>query len=41
MNDRRRAVVEVYLSGGYTMREIGDAFDVHYATVRVVRTAER
>lgn len=31
-----------YRSGGYTMRQIADAFGVHYATVsRAVRAAEQ
>ncbi|WP_232222182.1 helix-turn-helix domain-containing protein [Thioalkalivibrio paradoxus] len=36
--DRRRAMAEAYLSGGYTMREIAERFGVHYSTVsRAVR----
>lgn len=40
--DPRRAMAEAYRSGGYTMREIADAFGVHYATVsRAIRAVER
>ncbi|AGA33068.1 regulatory protein LacI [Thioalkalivibrio nitratireducens DSM 14787] len=36
--DRRRAMAEAYLSGGYTMREIAERFGVHYSTVsRAIR----
>ncbi|MBT4811658.1 MAG: addiction module toxin RelE, partial [Thiotrichales bacterium] len=35
------AMAKAYLSGGYTMKEIGDHFGVHYMTVsRAVRKFE-
>jgi REP element-mobilizing transposase RayT len=40
-HDRREAMAKAYLDGGYTMREIADHFQVHYATVsRAVRWLE-
>jgi len=41
MADRQAGMPAAYRSGGYSMKEIGDAFGVHYATVsRAVRRAE-
>ena len=41
MADRRAGMAAAYRSGGYSMKEIGDAFGVHYATVsRAVRRSE-
>ena len=31
--DRNSAIIEAYRSGGYTLREIGDHFGLHYSTV--------
>ena len=31
--DRNSAIDNAYRSGGYTMKEIGDYFGVHYSTV--------
>ncbi|MBT3309816.1 MAG: addiction module toxin RelE [Gammaproteobacteria bacterium] len=40
-SDRKVAMAKAYLSGGYTMKEIGDHFGVHYMTVsRAVRKFE-
>ncbi len=39
--DRNQAMARAYLSGGYTMKEIGEHFGVHYMTVsRAVRKFE-
>ena len=39
--DRNEAMANAYLSGAYTMSEIGDKFGVHYMTVsRAVRYFE-
>lgn len=41
-SDRNSAIAPAYGSGGYTMRDIGDYFGVHYSGVsRIVRAAER
>ena len=32
-SDRNIAIVNAYKSGGYTLKEIGDYFDLHYSTV--------
>jgi len=38
---RKEAMTQAYLSGAYTMAEIGDHFGVHYMTVsRAVRELE-
>jgi REP element-mobilizing transposase RayT len=40
-DDPHAGMVAAYRTGGYSMKEIGDAFGVHYATVsRAVRRAE-
>lgn len=33
---RNRAIVRAYESGGYTLKEIADYFDLHYSTVSVI-----
>ncbi len=39
--NRKEAMIHAYLSGAYTMAEIGDHFDVHDMTVsRAVREFE-
>jgi len=39
--DRHEAMARAYLSGGYTLKEIGEHFEVHYSTVsRAVRGIE-
>ncbi len=39
--DARQAMVAAYATGDYTMQEIADCFDVHYATVsRAVKRSE-
>jgi hypothetical protein len=36
--DQNDAIVEAYLSGGYTLKEIGDYFNKHYSTIsRIVK----
>ncbi len=38
---RDRAIAAAYASGGYTLKEIGNHFDLHYARIRRnVRAAE-
>jgi len=32
-SDRDAAIVNAYQSGGYTLKAIGDYFDLHYSTV--------
>lgn len=40
-DDRKAGMVAAYRTGGYSMRQIADAFGVHYATVsRAVRRAD-
>ncbi len=40
--DRNSAIAAAYASGGYTMRDIGDYFGVHYSGVsRIVKAAEQ
>jgi len=40
--NRSEAMARAFLSGGYTLKEIGDHFGVHYATMsRAVRRYER
>lgn len=34
--DRNMAIVRAYRSGGYTLKEIGDYFNLHYSTVSVI-----
>ena len=39
--DRDAAIAEAYASGGYSMKEIGDHFGLHYSYVsRIVRRVE-
>jgi hypothetical protein len=39
MPERNRAILKVYVGGGYGQKEIASAFDIHYATVsRIVKT---
>jgi len=30
---RNHAIIEAYRSGGYTLKQIGDYFELHYSTV--------
>lgn len=40
--DRDRAILEAYRSGGYSMREIGDKFGLHYSRVsRIINKFEK
>jgi len=40
-NSRNEAIAAAYASGGYTLKEIGDYFGLHYATVsRLVPNAK-
>ncbi len=32
-NTRNQAIVEASVSGGYTLKELGDHFELHYAKV--------
>jgi len=32
-SDRNKAIVEAYQSGGYTLKDIGEYFELHYSTV--------
>ena len=35
------AITQAYLSGGYTMKEIGEHFDKHYTTIsRIIKRYE-
>jgi len=34
--DRSRAIARAYHSGGYTLREIGTCFNLHYSTVSII-----
>ena len=36
MPDRNDAIAKVYATGRYSQKEIAQAFDIHYATVRAV-----
>jgi len=39
--DKKRAMVQAYSTGDYTMKEIAGYFDVHYSTVsRAIKKAE-
>jgi hypothetical protein len=39
--ERNSAMAQAYATGCYSLKEIGQAFSLHYATVsRLVRTAE-
>jgi putative transposase len=39
--DQKRAITEAYLTGGYTLKELGEYFDKHYSTIsRIVKTNE-
>ncbi|NOQ77749.1 MAG: hypothetical protein GQ475_08185 [Methylococcaceae bacterium] len=38
---RKKVIVKAYLSGGYTLKEIGDYFGKHYSTIsRIVKSNE-
>ena len=40
-NTRNQAIAAAYASGGYTLKEIGEYFELHYATVsRIVKNAK-
>ncbi|NEV63098.1 addiction module toxin RelE, partial [Thiorhodococcus minor] len=37
-----QAIAAAYASGGYTLKQIGDHFGLHYARIsRIVRAAEK
>ena len=39
--DQRKAICNAYLSGGYTLKEIGDYFQKHYSTIsRIVKDGQ-
>ena len=39
--NQKKAITSAYLSGGYTLKEIGDYFGMHYSTIsRVVKDSE-
>ncbi len=41
-NNRDEAILKVFESGGYSLKEIGDHFGLHYSTVsRIVRQREK
>ena len=31
--DQKKAIINTYLSGGYTLKELGDYFGRHYSTI--------
>lgn len=33
LNNRNEAIVNSYLSGGYSLKEVGEYFGLHYSTV--------
>lgn len=40
-NNQKESIVKAYLSGGYTLKEIGDYFGKHYSTIsRIVKSHE-
>lgn len=40
-HDQKKAILNAYLSGGYTLKEIGDYFAKHYSTIsRIVKAGE-
>lgn len=40
-SNQKKAIVKAYLSGGYTLKEIGDYFGKHYSTIsRIVKSNE-
>ena len=40
-NNKKQAITQAYLSGGYTLKQIGDHFDRHYTTIsRIVKSNE-
>jgi hypothetical protein len=40
-NDRDAAIADAYASGGYSMKEIGDHFGLHYSYIsRIIRRIE-
>ncbi|MCP4043712.1 MAG: helix-turn-helix domain-containing protein [Gammaproteobacteria bacterium] len=41
LTEKKRAFVEAYLSGGYTLKDVGKYFGMHYTTVsRIVKAWE-
>jgi len=39
--NQKKAIVKAYLSGGYTLKEIGNYFGKHYSTIsRIVKSNE-
>lgn len=40
-HDQKKAILNAYLSGGYTLKEIGDYYGKHYSTIsRIVKAGE-
>ena len=40
-HDQKKVIFNAYLSGGYTLKEIGDYFGKHYSTIsRIVKAGE-
>jgi len=40
-SNQKKAIVKAYLSGGYTLKEIGDYFGKHYSTIsRIIKSNE-
>ena len=40
--DQKKAILNAYLSGGYTLKELGDHFGKHYSTIsRIIKEEER
>ena len=40
-DDQKKAILNAYLSGGHTLKEIGDYFGKHYSTIiRIVKASE-
>jgi len=40
-SDQKKAICYAYLSGGYTLKEIGEYFNKHYSTIsRIVKENE-
>jgi len=39
--NQKQAICKAYLSGGYTLKELGDYFQKHYSTIsRIVKNNE-
>jgi len=39
---RNKAIIKAYKSGGYTMKQIGEYFKVHYSVVsRIIATSKK